>query len=55
MQMLDNRIAGTETPLYADTPGLKQQLQSIIDAMAADDTDIAEIIEQLTLVAGLLA
>lgn len=55
MQMLDNRIAGTETPLYADTPGLKQQLQTIIDNMAGDDTDIATIISDLELLLALLA
>jgi hypothetical protein len=44
-QLLDNRIAGTETPLYDDLPGLKQQLQTIIDTMAADDTDIEGILE----------
>jgi len=46
-QLVDNRIAGTDTPLYDDTPGLKQQLQSIIDAMASDDTDLTEIITDL--------
>lgn len=54
-QLLDNRIAGTETPLYDDPNGLKQQLQAVIDALAADDTDIADILDQLALIAGLLA
>lgn len=54
-QLLDNRIAGTETPLYSDLPGLKQQLQSIIDALAADDTDLGTILTDLELIIGALA
>lgn len=53
-QLLDNRIAGTETPLYDDTPGLKQQLQTIIDAMASDDTDIEGILEAAQAIVVLL-
>lgn len=54
-QMLDNRIAGTDTPLYADLPGLKQQLQSILDAIGSGDTDVSSILAQIELVVGLLA
>lgn len=53
-QLLDNRIAGTETPLYDDTTGLKQQLQTIIDSLG-DDTDLATIISDLEAIALLLA
>jgi len=52
-QMLDNRIAGTDTPLYSDLPGLKQQLQTIIDALG-DDTDLTTIISDLEAIALLL-
>jgi hypothetical protein len=45
-QLIDNRIAGTETPLYDALPGIKQQLETIITALG-DDTDLEEIIGQL--------
>jgi len=53
-QLVDNRLAGTETPLYDALPGIKQQLESIIAALG-DDTDLAEIISQLEGIALLLA
>lgn len=52
-QMLDNRLAGTETPLYSDLPGIKQQLQSIIDALA-EGTDLSGVITELEGIAVLL-
>lgn len=53
-QLLDNRIAGTDTPLYSDLPGLKQQLQTIIDNMSSDTTDLTTIISDLEGIALLL-
>lgn len=53
-QMLDNRLAGTDTPLYADLPGIKQQLEAVIAALG-DDTDLATIISDLEGIALLLA
>lgn len=53
-QLIDNRIAGTETPLYADIPGIKQQLEAVIAALG-DDTDLATIISDLEGIALLLA
>lgn len=53
-QLIDNRIAGTTTDLYTDTPGLKQQLQTIIDSLSSDDTDLATIISDLEAIALLL-
>jgi hypothetical protein len=53
-QLVDNRLAGTETPLYSDLPGIKQQLEDIIAALG-DDTDLTEIISQLEGLALLLA
>jgi len=53
-QLIDNRIAGTETPLYADLPGIKQQLEDVIAALG-DTTDLATIISDLEAIALLLA
>lgn len=53
-QLIDNRIAGTETPLYDDTPGIKQQLEAVIAALG-DDTDLTTIISDLEAIALLLA
>jgi len=53
-QLLDNRLAGTDTPLYSDLPGIKQQLQTIIDNMSTDDTDLTTIISDLEAIALLL-
>lgn len=54
-QLIDNRLAGTETPLYDQLPGVKQQLQQLIDAMAADDMTFEDMLSALTTIAGLLA
>jgi len=53
-QLIDNRIAGTSTPLYTDLPGIKQQLETIITALG-DDADLATIISDLEAIALLLA
>jgi len=53
-QLVDNRLAGTETPLYDDLPGIKQQLEAIIAALG-EGTDLTEVIDNLVLIAGLLA
>jgi len=52
-QLVDNRLAGTDTPLYDDLPGIKQQLETIIAAMG-DDADLATIISDLEAIALLL-
>ena len=52
-QLIDNRLAGTETPLYDDLPGIKQQLQTIIDSLA-EGTDLTEVIADLEAIAVLL-
>lgn len=54
-QLVDNTINGTETPLYTYSPSVKEQLQAIIDALAAEDTDLGDLLTQLELIAGLLA
>ena len=52
-QLIDNRIAGTDTPLYSDLPGIKQQLEDVIAALG-DDTDLTTIISDLEAIALLL-
>ena len=52
-QLIDNRIAGTDTPLYSDLPGLKQQLEDVIAAIG-DTTDLTTIISDLEAIALLL-
>lgn len=54
-QLLQNALNGTETPHYDAVPGIRALLQSIIDALGADDTDLEGILAQLELVVGLLA
>jgi hypothetical protein len=53
-QLVDNRLAGTETPLYDELPGIKQQLEDIIAALG-EGTDLTEIISNLEAIALLLA
>lgn len=53
-QLVDNRIAGTETPLYDELPGIKQQLEEIIAALG-EGTDLTEVISNLEAIALLLA
>lgn len=54
-QLLDNAINGTETPLYDLSPSVKALLQSIIDALGTDNTDLGELLTQLEAIAALLA
>jgi hypothetical protein len=53
-QLVDNRLAGTETPLYDELPGIKQQLEEIIAALG-EGTDLTEVISNLEAIALLLA
>jgi hypothetical protein len=52
-QLVDNRLAGTETPLYDELPGIKQQLEDIIAALG-DTSDLTTIISDLEAIALLL-
>ena len=54
-QLLDNTINGTAVPLYAYTPSVKALLQSVIDALAADDADLSSILSELEAIALLVA
>lgn len=53
-QLVDNRLAGTDTPLYYELPGIKQQLETIIAALG-EGTDLTEVISNLEAIALLLA
>jgi hypothetical protein len=53
-QLLDNRLAETDTPLYSDLPGIKQQLEDIIAALA-EPVDLSSVISELEAIALLLA
>jgi len=53
-QLVDNRLAGTDTPLYDELPGIKQQLEEIIAALG-EGTDLTEVISNLEAIALLLA
>jgi len=55
IQLVDNRIAGTETPLYSDLPGIKQQLEDLIAAVEASAADDTEVLETLISILGALA
>lgn len=52
-QLVDNRLAGTDTPLYDELPGIKQQLEAIIAALG-EGTDLTEVISNLEAIALLL-
>lgn len=54
-QLIDNTINGTATDDYSYTPNVKELLQGIIDALAAEDTDIGSLLTELEVIAGLLA
>lgn len=54
-QLTDNSINGTITPLYTATPSVKDLIQGVIDALAADTTDLDGILSQLETIALLVA
>jgi hypothetical protein len=54
-QLLDNSVNGTETPLYTYDPSVKALLQSIIDALGTEDTDLGDLLSQLEIIAALVA
>lgn len=54
-QMLNNALNGDINTDFTNPVSIRDQLQSIIDALAASDTDFTEIIEQLEAIALLLA
>jgi len=55
VQLVDNSVNGTETPLYTYDPSVKELLQSIIDALGSDTTDLDSILSQLEIIAALVA
>lgn len=54
-QLVDNRIAGTETPLYDQLPGIKQQLEDLIAAVEASAADDEDVLNTLISILGALA
>lgn len=52
--MLSNALNGDINADFTITPSIREQLQAIIDGLAADDTDIEGIISQLEAIALLL-
>lgn len=53
--MLSNALNGDVNSDFDILPSIRDQLQSIIDGLAADDTDVSDMLEQLELIAALLA
>lgn len=53
--VVDNAINGTSTPEYDYSPSVKDKLQAIVDAISANATDNAGIIEELVAILGALA
>jgi hypothetical protein len=54
-QLLQNALNGTETPIYSDTPGIRELLASLIEAVQAGETNDEEMLAKLVQIAGLLA
>lgn len=54
-QLVDNTINGTSADLYSYTPSVKAQLQSIIDALGTENTDLSDVKAALVVIEGLLA
>lgn len=54
-QLLQNALNGTDTPLYSDIPGIREQLANLITAVEAGGASDADMLAQLIQIAGLLA
>jgi hypothetical protein len=54
-QLMDNTVNGTATDLYSYSPSVKDLLQSLIDAITSDTTDLDGILAQLETIAVLVA
>jgi hypothetical protein len=54
-QLIDNSINGTATTLYTYDPSVKALLQSVIDALSTDTTDLGSILSELEAIALLVA
>lgn len=53
-KLVDNSVNGTSNDLYSASPSVKDLLQSIIDAMSSETTDLDSILSQLETVVLLL-
>jgi hypothetical protein len=54
-QLLQNALNGTETPHYADIPGIRELLANLIAAVEAGGASDADMLAELIQIAGLLA
>lgn len=54
-QALQSFVGGVDTPNFSGTPNVLTLLQGVIDALAADDTDITSILSDLELIIAALA
>jgi hypothetical protein len=54
LNLVDSSINGTSNADYSYSPSVRDLLQSVIDALATDDTDLNDIISQLEAIALLL-
>jgi len=53
-QGLQSFVGGIDTPNYSGTPNVLTLLQAVIDALAADDAELTDILSQLETIAVLL-
>jgi hypothetical protein len=53
--MLSNALNGDVNDDFSILPSIRDQLQSIIDGLAADDTSLEDVLSELEIIASLLA
>jgi hypothetical protein len=53
--MLSNALNGDVNDDFSILPSIRDQLQSIIDGLAADDTSLEDVLSELEIIAALLA
>lgn len=54
-QAVQSFVGGITTDNFSGTPNVLSLLQAVIDALASEDTDIGDLLEQLEIIAALLA
>lgn len=54
-KLVDSSVNGTDNDLYTYHPSVRELLQSVIDALGADDTDLEGILSTLETIALLVA
>lgn len=53
-QAVQSFVGGIDTPNFSGTPNVLTLLQGIIDALGAEDVDLADVISKLEIIAALL-